>query len=250
LILDDNEDFRLFLKDLFVSDYSVISARDGQHGYDLAVEHVPDIVLCDVMMPNVDGYAFCRKIKQDIRTSHIPVVLLTAKCSDENQFQGMEAGADAYISKPFNIDILRVTLANIARRQKQLQEKFRAKVDITTTRTDVVSMDQKFIQKAVSIVEANIERTDFLVEDLCREMAMSRVNFYKKILALTDKTPSEFIRFIRLKRAAELLAKSQMYVGEVAFLVGFNEPKYFRKYFKEEFGVTPNEYKKVITNNI
>jgi len=250
LIIDDNEDFRLFLKDLFVSDYSVISARDGQHGYDLAVEHVPDIVLCDVMMPNVDGYAFCRKIKQDIRTSHIPVVLLTAKCSDENQFQGMEAGADAYISKPFNIDILRVTLANIARRQKQLQEKFRAKVDITTTRTDVVSMDQKFIQKAVSIVEANIERTDFLVEDLCREMAMSRVNFYKKILALTDKTPSEFIRFIRLKRAAELLAKSQMYVGEVAFLVGFNEPKYFRKYFKEEFGVTPNEYKKVITNNI
>lgn len=250
LIIDDNEDFRLFLKDLFVSDYRVLSARDGQHGYDLAVEHIPDIVLCDVMMPNVDGYEFCRRIKRDIRTSHIPVVLLTAKCSDENQFQGMEAGADAYISKPFNIDILRMTLSNIARRQKQLQEKFKSRVDITTSKTDIISMDQKFIQKAVSIVEANMERTDFLVEDLCREMAMSRVNFYKKILALTDKTPSEFIRFIRLKRAAELLEKSQMYVGEVAFLVGFNEPKYFRKYFKEEFGVTPNEYKKMISSTM
>lgn len=250
LIIDDNEDFRLFLKDLFHGDYRILSAKDGQEGYNLAVEHIPDIVLCDVMMPNVDGYEFCRKIKQDIRTSHIPVVLLTAKCSDENQYQGMEAGADAYISKPFNIDILRVTLANIAKMQKQLQQKFKSKIDISTTKPEIVSMDQKFIQKAVSIVEANIARTDFLVEDLCQEMAMSRVNFYKKTLALTDKTPSEFIRFIRLKRAAELLEKSQMYVNEVAFLVGFNETKYFRKYFKEEFGMTPNEYKKVIANNI
>lgn len=248
LIIDDNDDFRLFLKDLFSNDYRILSANDGQHGYNLAVEHIPDIVLCDVMMPNVDGYEFCRKIKQDIRSSHIPVVLLTAKCSDENQFQGMEAGADAYVSKPFNIDILRITLANIAKRQKQLQEKFKSRVDISTRSPEIVSMDQKFIQKAVSIVESNIGRTDFLVEDLCREMAMSRVNFYKKILALTDKTPSEFIRFIRLKRAAELLEKSQLYVAEVAFLVGFNEPKYFRKYFKEEFGVTPNAYKKTSTN--
>lgn len=247
LIIDDNEDFRLFLKDLFSNDYRILSAKDGQHGYELATEYIPDLVLCDVMMPNVDGYEFCRKIKQDIRSSHIPVVLLTAKCSDENQFQGMEAGADAYISKPFNIDILRVTLANITKRQKQLQDKFKSRIDISTTKPEIISMDQKFIQKAVSIVESNIERTDFLVEDLCREMAMSRVNFYKKILALTDKTPSEFIRFIRLKRAAELLEKSQMYVNEIAFLVGFNETKYFRKYFKEEFGVTPNEYKKTIT---
>ncbi|WP_313157012.1 hybrid sensor histidine kinase/response regulator transcription factor [Sphingobacterium multivorum] len=250
LIIDDNEDFRLFLKDLFGAEYRVLSAKDGQQGYDLAVEYIPDVVLCDVMMPNVDGYEFCRKVKQDIRISHIPVVLLTAKCSDENQFQGMEAGADAYISKPFNIDILRVTLANIAKRQKQLQEKFKSRIAISTTKPEIVSMDQKFMQKAISIVEINIGKADFLVEDLCREMAMSRVNFYKKILALTDKTPSEFIRFIRLKRAAELLDKSQLYVAEVAFLVGFNEPKYFRKYFKEEFGVTPNEYKKNTINNL
>jgi len=248
LIIDDNADFRLFLSGLFGDEYSILSARDGQDGYDLAVEHIPDIILCDVMMPNVDGYEFCRIIKQDIRTSHIPVVLLTAKCSNENQFQGMEAGADAYISKPFNIDILRVTLANIAKRQKQLQEKFKSRIDISTTKPEIVSMDQKFIQKAVSIVESNIARTDFLVEDLCQQMAMSRVNFYKKMLALTDKTPSEFIRFIRLQRAIEMLEKSQMYVNEIAFLVGFNEPKYFRKYFKEEFGVTPNEYKKSVAN--
>lgn len=199
------------------------------------------------MMPIMDGYEFCRKVKDDIRTSHIPIILLTAKSSEENKYMGIEAGADDYISKPFNIDILKLKIANIIERQKALQNNFKKKINISPSEIEIMSLDEKFVQKAVSIVEENIGNPEFRVEDLCKKMGMSRVYFYKKALALTDKTPSEFIRLIRLKRAADLLEKSQMYVNEIALHVGFNEAKYFRKYFKDEFGVTPNEYKKKVS---
>ena len=192
----------------------------------------------------MDGYEFCRKVKEDVRISHIPVILLTAKSSDESKYSGIEAGADDYISKPFNIDILKLKIAKIIEKQKAFQKAIKKKIEIETSDAGVVSMDEKFVQKAVSIVEKNIGNSEFMVEDLCKEIGISRVYFYKKILALTGKAPSEFIRFIRLKRAAELLERSQLFVNEIAFQTGFNEPKYFRKYFKEEFGVTPNEYKK------
>lgn len=196
----------------------------------------------------MDGYELCRTIKADIRTSHIPIILLTAKSSEENQYSGIEAGADDYISKPFNIDMLTLKISKIIERQKRNQHNFKKKIEVNPSEIQIMTMDEKFVKKAISIVEENISNADFLVEDLCREMAMSRVYFYKKILALTDKSPSEFIRFIRLKRAANLLEKSQMFVNEIAFQVGFNDPKYFRKYFKDEFGVTPNEYKKRFIN--
>lgn len=199
-------------------------------------------------MPKMDGYELCRTIKADIRTSHIPIILLTAKSSEENQYSGIEAGADDYISKPFNIDMLTLKISKIIERQKRNQHNFKKKIEVNPSEIQIMTMDEKFVKKAISIVEENISNADFLVEDLCREMAMSRVYFYKKILALTDKSPSEFIRFIRLKRAANLLEKSQMFVNEIAFQVGFNDPKYFRKYFKDEFGVTPNEYKKRFIN--
>jgi YesN/AraC family two-component response regulator len=199
------------------------------------------------MMPKMDGYEFCRKIKADIRTSHIPIILLTAKSSEENKYSGIEAGADDYISKPFNIDMLKLKMAKIIEKQKLLQNSFKKKINISPSDIEIISMDEKFVQKAISIVEKNIGNLDFLVEDLCKEMGISRVYFYKKMLTLTDKTPSEFIRFIRLRRAAALLEKSQLFINEIAFQVGFNEPKYFRKYFKEEYGVTPNEYKKNVS---
>lgn len=244
LVVDDNEDFCRFIQTLFDNDYRVITAHDGQEGYTIVLDQLPDIILCDVMMPVMDGYEFCRKVKADIRTSHIPIILLTAKSSEENQYIGLEAGADDYIAKPFNIDMLTLKISKIIERQKVLQSKFKQRIDISPSEIEIKTMDEKFVEKAIAIVEENIGNPDFLVEDLCKEMGMSRVYFYKKTLALTDKTPSEFIRFIRLKRAAALLEKSQMFVNEVAFQVGFNDPKYFRKYFKEEFGVTPNEYKK------
>jgi signal transduction histidine kinase/DNA-binding response OmpR family regulator len=244
LIIDDNEDFCDFITDLFSESYRVVAASDGEEGYKIALDQVPDIILCDVMMPKMDGYELCRKVREDIRTSHIPIILLTAKSSEENKFSGIEAGADDYISKPFNIDMLTLKMAKIIEKQKLLQSAFKKKIDVSPSEIEITSMDEKFVQKAVLIVEKNIDNPDFLVENLCKEMGMSRVYLYKKMLALTDKTPSEFIRFIRLKRAAAMLEKSQMFVNEIAFQVGFNEPKYFRKYFKEEFGVTPSEYKK------
>lgn len=248
LAVDDNEDFREFIKKLFSDSYRVITANDGEEAWQEVLDDLPDLILCDVMMPKMGGYEFCRKVKGDIRTSHIPVILLTAKSSDENRYSGIEAGSDDYISKPFNIDMLTLKISKIIEKQKKYQSNFRKKIDISPSEIKIMTMDEKFVKKAVSIVEQNIEKPEFLVEDLCREMGMSRVYFYKKTLALTDKTPSEFIRFIRLKRAADLLEKSQMFVNEVAFQVGFNDPKYFRKYFKEEFGMTPTEYKKKFTD--
>jgi signal transduction histidine kinase/DNA-binding response OmpR family regulator/ligand-binding sensor domain-containing protein len=244
LIVDDNEDFCDFIADLFRSDYRIIVANDGEEGYRIVLDQIPDIILCDVMMPKVDGYEFCRKIKEDMRTSHIPIILLTAKSSEESKYLGIEAGADDHISKPFNIDILKLKIVKIIEKQKILQNNFRKKIDVSPNEIEILSLDEKFVQKAVALVEKNIGNPEFRVEDLCREMSMSRVYFYKKTLALTDKTPSEFIRLIRLKRAADLLEKSQLFVNEIALQVGFNEVKYFRKYFKDEFGVTPNEYKK------
>lgn len=244
LIVDDNEDFCEFITGLFIDNYNIVTANDGEEGLRIVLDQLPEIILCDVMMPKMDGYEFCRQVKGDIRTSHIPIILLTAKSSEENRYSGIEAGADDYIAKPFNIDMLTLKIAKIIEKQKKLQSSFKKKIDVAPSDIEITSMDEKFVQKAIAIVEQNIGNADFLVEDLCKEMGMSRVYFYKKTLALTDKTPSEFIRFIRLKRAADLLEKSQMFVNEIAFQVGFNDPKYFRKYFKEEFGVTPNEYKK------
>lgn len=248
LIVDDNEDFREFISSIFDKDYRIISAADGEIALAMTLKYIPDLVICDIMMPKMDGYEYCEKVKNDIRISQIPIILLTAKTGDENKYKGLEAGAEDYISKPFNTEMLILKVSRIIERQRQNQEHFKRKVNINPSEIEITSMDEKFVKKAVALVETNIDNTEFLVEDLCREMGMSRVYFYKKILSLTDKTPSEFIRFIRLKRAADLLERSQLYVNEVAYQVGFNDPKYFRKYFKEEFGMSPNEYKKQFEN--
>lgn len=145
--------------------------------------------------------------------------------------------------------MLQLKVNRIVERQKQQQGQIRNKIDVCPSEIEITSMDEKFVTKAAALIELNIENPDFLVEDLCREMGMSRVYFYKKILALTDKTPSELIRYMRIRRAADLLERSQLFVNEVAYKVGFNDPKYFRKYFKEEYGINPNEYKKKFEKN-
>lgn len=244
LIVDDNEDFRNFLATLFAANYRLIFAQDGLEASGIVLDQLPDVVLCDVMMPRMNGYELCKKIKTDTRTANIPVILITAKTSDENKFRGFEAGADDYVSKPFSIDLLMLKVSRLVERRKSLMEAQKHKIDLSPSEIEITSEKEKFVRKAIAIVEDNMSNPEFLVEDLCRQMAMSRVGFYKQILAITEKTPSEFIRHIRLKRAADLLEKSELYVNEIAFQVGFNDPKYFRKYFKDEFGMTPNEYKK------
>jgi len=242
LIIEDNHDLRFYLKDNLRHRYTVYEASDGTEGYKKVLSLFPDLVISDIVLPGMDGIEICRKIKTDRRTSHIPVILLTAQTTNEQKISGFEAGADDYITKPFTYEILESRIRNLIRQRDALRKSFQNQVEIEPSNVEVVSLDKKFIQKAIEIVEKNIDNTEFSVEELSHELNMSRVNLYKKLLSLTGKTPIEFIRIIRLKRAAQLLRESQLTVSEIAYKVGFNNPKYFTKYFKEEFGVLPSVY--------
>lgn len=211
-------------------------------GLKIAYREIPDLILSDVMMPRLDGVEMSKKIKADIRTSHIPLILLTAKSGEESKLEGLTAGADDYITKPFNLEILLVKIHNLVEARKRNREIFKDQIRIEPSKIAVSSLDEQLIKKALEYTEVNISNPDFSVEELSRELGMSRVHLYKKLSSLTGKTPIEFIRVIRLKRAAQLLEESQLTVSEIAYEVGFNNPKYFRKYFKDEFGVLPSQY--------
>lgn len=242
LIIEDNHDLRFYLKDNLRHRYTVHEASNGEEGYQKVLSLFPDVVISDIVLPGMDGIEICKKIKTDRRTSHIPVILLTAHTANEQKISGFEAGADDYITKPFTFEILESRIRNLIRQRDALRKSFQKQIEIEPSAVEVVSLDKKFIQKAIEIVEKNIDNTDFSVEELSHALNMSRVNLYKKLLSLTGKTPIEFIRTIRLKRAAQLLRGSQLTIAEISYRVGFNNPKYFTRYFKEEFGVLPSVY--------
>lgn len=246
LIVDDNADFREFMKLTLSGIYQVFTADDGEQAWEVILRELPDMVVSDVMMPVTDGIALCKRIKQDIRTSHIPVILLTAKSAEESKLTGLEAGADDYIGKPFNMDMLLLKIQHLVEMKKRLQKQFMqsSPVGIQLADIPISSMDEQLMRKAIAYIEEQIANPELSVERLSREMGMSRVNFYKKTLSITGKTPVELIRMIRMKRAAQLLEKSQMRINEVAGEVGFNDIKLFRKYFKDEFGTLPSDYMK------
>ena len=244
LLVEDNDEFREYLKEVFQKEYRILEAANGRTGLDMALEHIPDLIVSDVMMPEMDGIELCRTIKTDRRISHIPVVLLTARAEEEQQLQGYQTGADAYVTKPFRLDILQVRISNLIVQREQLQKHFQQHVEIRPTDVAVRSMDEEFVNSAVKVVEQNMANAEYTVEQLSEAMSMSRVYLYKKILSLTGKTPIEFIRIIRIRRAADLLEKSQFTVSEIAYQVGFNNPKYFAKLFKEEYQVLPTAYRR------
>lgn len=245
LVVDDNADFLEFMRLSLSGVYSVLTAADGEDAWKLIPEELPDMVISDVMMPITDGITLCRRIKGDIRTSHIPVILLTAKSAKDSQLVGLEAGADDYISKPFNMEMLLLKVRHLIE-MKKMQKAFMqsSTMGIALTEVQASSMDEELMRKAIGYIEEQIANPELSVERLSREMGMSRVNFYKKCLSITGKTPVELIRTVRLKRAAQLLEKSQMRVNEVALECGFNDVKLFRKYFKDEFGRLPSDYHK------
>ena len=241
LIVDDNEDFRIFMRYSLELQYRVKLAVNGKEAWEMMQEELPDLVISDVMMPQMDGNELCRLIKQDKRTAHIPVILLTARQNTEAKLEGLQTGADDYVTKPFNMTILVLRIRKLI----ELSRYHRATqgmIDPAPSEIVITSLDEKLIEKAIKYVEDNMSRTELSVEELSRELGMSRVHLYKKLLQITGKTPIEFIRVIRLKRAAQLLRESQLHVSEVAFEVGFNNPKYFSRYFKDEFGVLPSVY--------
>jgi signal transduction histidine kinase/ligand-binding sensor domain-containing protein/DNA-binding response OmpR family regulator len=242
LLVEDNDDFRFYLKDNLKEHFTILEAINGKLGWQKTLAAHPDLVVSDISMPEMDGTELCNKIKHDNRTKHIPVILLTALAGEELQLKGLETGANDYMTKPFNFEILLSKIKNQLIQKEQFKKTYQKQIEVKPSDVSIESPNEKFMQQALALVEKNISEPDFSVEEMSKGMFMSRVALYKKLLSLTGKTPIEFIRQIRLKRAAQLLEKSEMTVSEVAYEVGFNNPKYFSKYFKAEFDMLPSIY--------
>jgi signal transduction histidine kinase/ligand-binding sensor domain-containing protein/DNA-binding response OmpR family regulator len=242
LLVEDETDVRTFIREYFELNYKILEASNGIEGLEMAVRNNPLIIISDVIMPLMDGIEMCQKLKMDIRTSHIPIIMLTARSSVENKIEGLETGADAYIEKPFSIDLLEVQINNLLENRKKLRDKFSKELIIKPTDIAITRVDAIFIQKAMDIVEKHMSDLDFSSEEFCKEIGMSRSQLHRKLKALTSQPASEFIRTLRLKRAASLLKDSRLSVEEISFRVGFNSPAYFTKCFKALFGKIPSEF--------
>lgn len=242
LVIDDNADIRNYVKSLLTQEFRVLDAADGTEGIRLAMKYVPDVVISDVMMPGMDGVECCRRLKGELQTCHIPVILLTACSLDEQRIQGYDGGADSYISKPFNSQLLLSRVRNLIANRRQLRQFFG---DNQTIEKEAISdLDKGFVSRFKSLVEERMKDAELNVEDLGRNMGMSRVQLYRKLKSLTNYSPNELLRQMRLKKAASLLASSDMTVAEIAYEVGFSSPSYFTKCYKEQFGESPTEFLK------
>ncbi|THU40191.1 response regulator [Niastella caeni] len=244
LLVEDSEDFLFYLKDNLGEYYNIITAVNGKEGWQKTLSAHPDIIVSDIIMPGTTGIELCHKIKSDRRTKHIPVILLTALTGEEQQLRSIETGAADYLTKPFNFEILLSKIKNLLLQQQSMRKTFTKKVEVKNVDIAVKDerSDEMFVQNATTIIEKNMSNPDFSVEDLSRALLMSRSAVYKKMFVLTGKTPIEYIRTIRLERAALLLLKTNKTVAEVAYETGFNNPKYFSRYFKNQFGVLPSTY--------
>lgn len=248
LIIEDYADLRNFLAEIFSKKYNILLASNGREGLEKVHKHGPDLVITDVMMPEMDGLEFTKSIKKSLSSSHIPVIMLTAKNTMESEIKGLDTGADYYISKPFNVVQLQLVVKNIIENRKKLHHKYAGLKMPEPKDIEVFSVDEKFMTKVAKVIEENISEPEFSVEKLASEIALSTVHLYRKLKALTGMTPNEFIRSFRMKRATQLLTQKKLMISEVAYAVGFNDPKYFRKCFKKDFGVSPSEYENSNTN--
>ena len=242
LVIDDNADIRSYIHGLLSAEYSVIEAANGSEGIRKAMKYVPDLIISDVMMPGIDGIECCRRLKSELQTCHIPVILLTACSLDEQRIQGYDGGADSYISKPFSSQLLLARIHNLIDSHQRLKQFFGDRQ--TLAKEDICDLDKDFVEKFKALIEEKMGDSELNVEDLGREMGLSRVQLYRKIKSLTNYAPNELLRMSRLKRAASLLASSGMTVAEIAYEVGFNSPSYFTKCYKEQFGESPTEFLK------
>ena len=245
LVVDDNADFRQYLRDELSPLYSVTVAVDGADALEKITSVRPDIVVSDVMMPRMNGFELTKRIKEDVETSHIPVILLTARLSDDVRTEGYEYGADSYITKPFRMEMLLARIKNLLEERRKRMESFSTKADVSPMHVTITTVDQKLMSRITGFLEQNMDNTEYSVEQLASDVGMHRMNLYRKIQSLYGMTPSEFIRTMRLKRAAQIMTDDpNLNINEVADMVGFNTPKYFSKYFKEFFGVLPSQYNK------
>jgi len=242
LIVDDNEDIRTYVSDIFINNYTIIEAENGQKGIDMAIEHIPDIIISDVMMPVLDGIELSKNLKNDERTSHIPIILLTAKTGEQNEIAGIKTGADDYITKPFSEDLLKLKVKNRIENLKILQERFSQEIILRPKDITVNSIEEKFLERIQVVLDTQLTETSFSIQDFCEATGMSRMQLHRKLKALTGLTTSEFVRSERLKLAAKLLISSDINISQIGYTVGFNDHAYFSKSFKEMYDCTPSEY--------
>ncbi len=241
LVVDDNAELRSFLKKSLSNNYAVITASDGEHGLHAAFEFNPDLIVSDVMMPVMDGFEMCQAVKNDENTNHIPVILLTALSEDEQKIRGFQKGADAYIAKPFSEELLLTQIKNLLQSRQKLKEAF---LSPSGNIHELIHGDSDFtfVERASQIVESNLLDQNFSVEMLAEKMKISRTSLHRKIKAHTDQSASEFIRFVRLKKALKMLKTGDQSIDEISFAVGFNSASYFSSCFKKQFGKSPKEY--------
>jgi signal transduction histidine kinase/DNA-binding response OmpR family regulator/ligand-binding sensor domain-containing protein len=243
LIVEDNTEFRNFLAEQLSRKFHVLQAANGKEGEETALKENPDLIITDLMMPVLNGLDLCQHLKNNIQTSHIPVILLTARFSDEAQIESYKAGADSYIAKPFNFEVLQTRIETLIEQQEKRKKQFHRNIEITPGDITTTSLDEELVKKALFFVEKNISNPDYSVDDLSSDIALSRSQLYRKLQSIIGLSPTEFIRSIRLKRAAQLLKDSQYNISEISDRAGFNTIRYFNRYFKDEFGVTPTQYR-------
>lgn len=243
LIIEDSEDFRFYLKDNLKNHFHILEAVNGRDGWQKALALHPNLIVSDISMPEMNGIDLCKKIKNDSRTAHIPVILLTALISHDSQLMGLETGASDYLTKPFNFEILLSRIKNLLNQQTALKKTYQKQLDVNAVVEATPVNDENFMNNIMKLIDKKIADPDFSVEELSSEMAMSRVTLYRKVLQMTERTPVEFIKLIRLKRSAQLLTNSHLNIAEIAYRVGFNNPKYFTKLFKQEFNMLPSDYR-------
>ena len=242
LIIDDNKDIREYIKSMLVDKYIVIEAENGSVGLRKAMKYVPSVILCDVLMPEMDGLECCKRIKSEIQTSHIPVMLLTACALDEQRIEGFECGADSYVSKPFNSQLLLTRIKNLISNRQRLKQVMGD--SYTLSKESINDMEKDFIDRFRSLIENNLGNSELSVEELGEQMGLSRVQLYRKIKALTNYSPVELLRITRLKKASALLSTTDKTISEITYEVGFTSPSYFTKCYKEYFGESPSDFLK------
>jgi YesN/AraC family two-component response regulator len=242
LIAEDNSDVREYTASNFRSEYKIIEAENGKEAYEVAIQYIPDIIISDLLMPVMNGDALCKKIKKDERTSHIPFILLTAVTSKESEKESLKVGADDYITKPFDVNILKLKVDNLLSLRDALRDKYKNDFLRQPSTITLISPDEKFLKKAMDTIEQNIDDPNYDIETFASDIGVSRMQLYRKLEALTNMTVKEFIRDIRIKRAAQLLEQNRANISEIIYQVGFRDLAYFRKCFREQYGTSPSEY--------
>jgi signal transduction histidine kinase/ligand-binding sensor domain-containing protein/DNA-binding response OmpR family regulator len=245
LVVEDNRDVREFIKDSIGEEFSVFEAVNGEQGVRLAEKYIPDLIVSDIMMPKMDGYEMTRTIKQDEKTSHIPVILLTAKSDKDSKLEGLDLGADDYLTKPFDTKELQARIKNLIETRKLLQQKFSTGtfIEQTKDKPKLSLLDERFIEKIMAVINEHLSEEEFSIEEIADEVGMSRAQIYRKLKAITGKSPSLFLRTVRLTKSKKLIQSKEFSISEISYKVGFSSPAYFSRCFKDEFGYSPSEQK-------